>query len=667
MKAQDLRNSILQLAIQGKLVPQNSNDEPADVLYAKIQAEKQKLIKTGKIKKDKPLPSISEDEIPFEIPSSWKWVRFGEIVNYNMGKTPSRNNYDYWGDKYSWVSIADMVNNGIIDTTKDMLSQKAYNDVFKGNMVLKGTLLMSFKLTIGKISILGIDAFHNEAIISIFPFVDKNKITTKFLFCLLPYLTTLTSDTKTAIKGNTLNSSSINKLLVPLPPLEEQKRIVAKIEELEPYVKEYDKVENELSELNNKFPEQLRKSVLQYAVQGKLVPQNSNDEPAEILYKKIKAEKEKLIKEGKIKKGENLPPIEIDEIPFKIPSTWKWVRFIDLTCKIGSGSTPLGGKQAYLDRGVKFIRSQNVYNDGLKLKNIAYISEDTNKKMRLTQVHSNDLLLNITGASIGRCCIVPKDFDIGNVNQHVSIIRMILDNINKYVHIYITSPYFYAKIMNTQVGMSREGLSKASIEKMLIPLPPFEEQCRIVAKVDELFACCNKLESAEKYIIEKSVEPINNEWLIDKSNELYEQDGWVNPDRILDELGIVTILDRSLNKGRIEYVNNQFRICLRDRNDNWTKVHELVHYANDNAEIKLYGAVGRKDETSLSKSKEVNTDAITAEILMPENAVINFLKQENIKLNGLVVDKAIRKMAKQFKVSDVAVKIRLQNMNYKTK
>ena len=180
-------------------------------------------------------------------------------------------------------------------------------------------------------------------------------------------------------------------------------------------------------------------------------------------------------------------------------------------------------------------------------------------------------------------------------------------------------------------------------------------------------AYCDKLESAEKYIIEKSVEPINNEWLIDKSNELYEQDGWVNPDRILDELGIVTILDRSLNKGRIEYVNNQFRICLRDKNDNWTKVHELVHYANDNAEIKLYGAVGRKDETSLSKSKEVNTDAITAEILMPENAVINFLKQENIKLNGLVVDKAIRKMAKQFKVSDVAVKIRLQNMNYKTK
>lgn len=163
MKAQDLKNSILQLAIQGKLVPQDPNDESAEVLYAKIQAEKQKLIKEGKIKKDKPLPPIPDDEVPFSIPPSWKWVRLGEIVKYTMGKTPSRNDYEMWGECYNWVSISDLIDGKTIFTTKEKISQKSYNEVFRGNIIPAGTLLMSFKLTIGKVSILGFDGFHNEA------------------------------------------------------------------------------------------------------------------------------------------------------------------------------------------------------------------------------------------------------------------------------------------------------------------------------------------------------------------------------------------------------------------------------------------------------------------------------------------------------------------------
>ena len=320
MKAQDLKNSILQLAIQGKLVPQDPNDESAEVLYAKIQAEKQKLIKEGKIKKDKPLPPIPDDEVPFSIPPSWKWVRLGEIVKYTMGKTPSRNDYEMWGECYNWVSISDLIDGKTIFTTKEKISQKSYNEVFRGNIIPAGTLLMSFKLTIGKVSILGFDGFHNEAIISIFPYIDTEKATTMYLFKLLPYLTFFSTEIKTAVKGITLNSDSLSKLLIPLPPLAEQKRIVAKIEELEPLIKQYEQAETELSTLNDTFPEQLKKSILQYAIQGKLVSQDLNDEPAEALYAKIQAEKQKLIKEGKIKKDKPLPPITDDEIPFPIPS-----------------------------------------------------------------------------------------------------------------------------------------------------------------------------------------------------------------------------------------------------------------------------------------------------------------------------------------------------------
>lgn len=467
MKAQDLRNSILQLAIQGKLVPQNPNDEPADVLYAKIQAEKQKLIKTGKIKKYKPLPSISEGEIPFEIPSSWKWARLAECSDIYTGNSISENiketKYKKVKEGYNYIGTKDVNFDCTINYDTDV--KIPYNER-NFRYAKEGSVLICIEGGSAgrKISILNKVVCFGNKLCSVSALGFNNKYL--YYFLQSKYFRNVFNENTSGIIGG-VSVNKFKELFFPLPPLGEQQRIVAKIEELEPYIKKYDEIECELTELDNKFPRQLRKSVLQYAVQGKLVPQDSNDEPAEILYKKIKTEKEKLIKEGKIKKRKNLPLIETDEVPFKIPSTWKWVRFIDLTCKIGSGSTPLGGKQAYLDRGVKFIRSQNVYNDGLKLKNIAYISEDTNKKMRLTQVHSNDLLLNITGASIGRCCIVPKDFDIGNVNQHVSIIRMILDNINKYVHIYITSPYFYAKIMNTQVGMSREGLSKGSIEKCL--------------------------------------------------------------------------------------------------------------------------------------------------------------------------------------------------------
>jgi type I restriction enzyme S subunit len=226
------RNQVLQKAIQGKLVEQNPEDEPASVLLEKIEKEKAKLVKEKKIRKPKKLLPITEDEIPFDIPESWEWVRLGEIIKFRIGKTPKRGNVAYWNNgKYFWVTISDIRDGEVIYDTKEKISKKAYTEVFKNQISPKGTLIMSFKLSIGKMSILGVDAFHNEAIISIFPILDENGIIKMYLFKIMKGLDIL-GDAKDAVKGATLNSKSISNILLPLPPLAEQKRIVAKVDEI---------------------------------------------------------------------------------------------------------------------------------------------------------------------------------------------------------------------------------------------------------------------------------------------------------------------------------------------------------------------------------------------------------------------------------------------------
>ena len=227
-----IRASILQAAIQGKLTEQLSEDGDARDLLKEIQKEKARLIKEGKIKKQEPLPEITEDEIPFDIPENWTWVRLGDYVDFKIGKTPSRGESSFWGNDIPWVSISDMNDQPRIMNTKEKISNKAFNKVFKGNIVPRGTLIMSFKLTIGRMSFLGIDALHNEAIISITPII-KNSTTDNYLFKVLPFFAQ-TGETKGAIKGETLNSSSIRRLVFPLAPLAEQKRIVEKLDELLP-------------------------------------------------------------------------------------------------------------------------------------------------------------------------------------------------------------------------------------------------------------------------------------------------------------------------------------------------------------------------------------------------------------------------------------------------
>lgn len=224
-----LRRFILDLAVRGKLVEQDPRDEPASKLLRRIETEKVRLVKEGKIRKQEPTPLVEIEDQPFELPVNWEWVRFGVVADFSAGRTPSRHDFSFWntGD-YPWVSIADMKNGGEVVTTKETVSDKAKKRVFGSEPASVGTLIMSFKLTIGKISRLGVPAFHNEAIISIHPHLSAMD---PYLFKVLPQFSRQ-GDTKDAIKGATLNRDSITNILLPLPPLAEQHRIVAKVQEL---------------------------------------------------------------------------------------------------------------------------------------------------------------------------------------------------------------------------------------------------------------------------------------------------------------------------------------------------------------------------------------------------------------------------------------------------
>ena len=250
----------------------------------------------------------------------------------------------------------------------------------------------------------------------------------------------------------------------------------------------------------------LQQKILDLAIRGKLVPQDPNDEPASVLLERIREQKQQMVKEGKLKKkdikndsvifvGEDnlhyekfqdgtVKCIE-DEIPFELPEGWSWCRLLSLSIKIGAGSTPTGGAAVYTTSGIKFIRSQNVYDDGLVLDDVAYIPEEINQKKSGSIVKSKDILLNITGGSIGRCALVSDDFDIANVNQHVMIIRLANLELRKYIHSVVISPYIQEQIISRQVGSGRGGLSAETLSTFLIPLPPLNEQVSINRKLNE--------------------------------------------------------------------------------------------------------------------------------------------------------------------------------------
>ncbi len=516
MKAEELRKSILQLAIQGKLVAQCDGDEPASVLLDKIRAEKAQLIKDKKIKKDKNESVIYRGEdgswyervgkdvtcidevIPFDIPDSWEWSRLETVGITTTGTTPSTALNEYFGKDVPFIKPADIFNTKIIYDNEGLSIKGA--DV--GRTIPANSLLMvCIGGSIGK-------CFYTDRIVSFnqqINAISPIKVDYKYLFYVLTsfYFFKQIKKKSSGTATEIINKSLWGSILIPLPPLAEQKRIVEKLAELEPLLVEYDGKEKELSEINNKLPEELKKSILQYAIQGKLVEQDLTDEPASILLERIRTEKEQLIKEKKIKRDKNDSVIYRDEdgswyerkgkevtcideaIPFEIPDSWCWCRLGNLMNKITSGSTPTGGKNVYVDNGVRFLRSQNVYNDGLRLDNVAYITEEIHRKKANSHVSPNDILLNITGASIGRCAIAPLNIGNANINQHILILRLNRLELIQFIHLLITSPFVYRQIMSLQVGGTKEGLSAEKASKLLLPIPPLEEQKRIISKVKQ--------------------------------------------------------------------------------------------------------------------------------------------------------------------------------------
>lgn len=503
---QKLREMILQLAVQGKLVPQDPNDEPASVLLDKIRAEKKRLIKVGKIKKNEQLPVIHENELPYRLPDSWVWARFADLVYFEIGRTPPRKESINWAENgYPWVSISDLEHKQVISSTKESISEVAYNKIFKGKIVPAGTLLMSFKLTIGKISVLGVDAFHNEAIISIFPFEAYLK--EYFFRCLDGY--DLLSNQSNAIKGHTLNKEKINAIFIALPPLNEQKRIVAKVDELmalcddlearkqktrqtciqlndacidkmlaarEParFNKHWQRIHTNFDLLYSQpgNVNKLRQTILQLAVQGKLVPQDPNDEPASVLLEKIQIFSERRMKERKRNTAKPLKLIGPDEMPFVLPQGWVWVRLgdiISVSSGVGLTKTKMleGGIPVYGGNGITgYHNTHNVDRKTIVIGRVGFYCGSVHLTPAKAWVTDNAFITNYSEANIDQQFLV-------------WLLRA-------------------TDLKQNDSATAQPVISGRKIYPLVVALPPFNEQQRIVAKVDQLMALCDDLETKLK-------------------------------------------------------------------------------------------------------------------------------------------------------------------------
>ena len=476
MTPEQLKASILQYAIQGKLVEQRPEEGTGEELYQQIQAEKQRLIQEKKIKKEKTLAEVSEDEIPFDIPESWKWARFSSVIELQSGQdmTPDKYNADHVGIPY--ITGASNITNGDVLINRWTECGKAF--------AYKGDVLFTCKGTVGTMAVLQEAKVHiARQIMAIRPI---GSISVYYIHVVLDTLiSSLKAAAKSIIPG--IAREDILTSLIPLPPLAEQKRIVAKIEELLPLVDRYAASYEKLEQFNAKFPEDMKKSILQYAIQGKLVEQRPEEGTGEELYQQIQAEKQRLIQEKKIKKEKPLAEISEDEIPFDIPESWKWVRLSDIIdVRDGTHDSP-----KYVPMGIPLVTSKNLSNGTIDYGNVKYITqEDADKINARSMVDDDDILFAMIG-SIGNPVLVKKD-------REFCIKNMAL--FKKHANTDISMRYMYWFFFFIQYKLKKEAsggvqsfISLSRFREYLVPLPPFAEQTRIVAKIEELLPLCERL------------------------------------------------------------------------------------------------------------------------------------------------------------------------------
>lgn len=448
-----LKRIILNLAISGKLSERKKTDSPV--------SEKLKLYYPN-----------NRNELN-DIPNEWKYCKFGDVlINRDSERIPiSITDRKKLSKVYNYYGAS-----GVIDKVdKYLFSEKLLLIGEDGANLISRNVPIAF-IADGKYwvnnhaHVLG----ATEYIVLEYAEIAINAIS------LVPYVT--------GSAQPKLSQNMMNKIALPIPPIEEQQRIVNRVKQIFNILDNIDK----LQENYNYNLNVLKNKVIDAGVQGKLTEQLLEDGNAEDLYDEIQKEKSKLIEEGKIKKEKNKSESTDDEIPFEIPDNWKWVRLGDLSSKISSGNTPAGGKKAkvYVEQGYCFFREQNIYNDGIHEEGLVYITEELLNTRVNSTVLPKDILLNITGGSIGRCALIPDDFTKGSVNQHILIIRMVDPRLSFFVHSYLCSPQGQKYIKGNSVG-DKDGFSATRCKNMLIPLPPIEEQNRIVTNLNAFLNCIN--------------------------------------------------------------------------------------------------------------------------------------------------------------------------------
>lgn len=490
MTAKDLKNALLQEAVQGKLVPQIAAEGNARDLLEEIRKERAKLIKEGKIKKEKPLPEITEEEIPFDIPESWCWCRLGEIVPFGTCKNAEPNEIE----EEDWIlDLEDIEKDSgkiLAFKTKKQIDAKSTKHVF-----IKGNVLYSkLRPYLNKCVIAPKNGFCTSEIL---PLDFGEHIYNKYaqLYLMSPFFVDYTNSLSFGVKMPRLGTEDGKKALFPLPPFAEQKRIVTAIEKFMPLIEEYGKKETELKAFNEQIGTLTKKAILQEAVQGKLVPQIAAEGNAKDLLEEIKKEKAKLIKEGKIKKEKLLTEITEDEIPFDIPENWCWCRLGEICNEIKRGKSP---KYADKSNFLAFAQKCNVKTGGIDLGLALYLDENSITRYSETDnLVQDDIVINSTGGgTMGRVGLyetkVPAGIKGVYPDSHVTVIRSI-GNINQH-YLYYVLKLNQSVLEKCGTGSTNQTeLKPAVLADFVIPLPPLAEQKRIVAAIEKLMSLCEKL------------------------------------------------------------------------------------------------------------------------------------------------------------------------------
>ena len=488
MTPEQLKASILQYAIQGKLVEQRVEEGTGEELYQQIQAKKQRLIQEKKIKKEKPLAEISEDEIPFEIPESWKWVRVGEIFAHNTGKAmnSSAKKVDKPGRIKRFITTSNLYWNSFdFSSVKEMFFS---DDELERCTVTKGDLLMcEGGAYYGRTAIWNYDydiCFQNH----VHRLRPYKAIELRFFYNLFYFYKSMNmmNAKGTAMPG--LSSQTLHQMVVPLPSLAEQKRIVAKIEELLPLVDRYAAAYEKLEQFNAKFPEDMKKSILQYAIQGKLAEQRAEEGTGEELYQQIQTEKQHLIAEKKIKKEKPLAEISEDEIPFDIPESWKWVRWGNLSFSIQYGyNAP--AKQA---GRIKMVRISDIQNGKVIWDSVPFC-DIRDEDLSTYLLAENDILFARTGGTVGKSYIV-KEIPEEAIYAGYLIRTRYSDMLcPEYLYYFMQTHLYWIQLRNGTIATAQPNCNGQTLSKMILPLPPLAEQKRIVAKIEELLPLCERL------------------------------------------------------------------------------------------------------------------------------------------------------------------------------